>query len=132
MKARITWRGWPGHFICGYRCVFHLNTLIEYDEIRIVVSTVGLMLKDGWDKAKTWSGRFDTVGCDRYFETMAFHACRDGKFWDADVEREISFESKWEWELPDMEQQANDGHYAVVKEIVDKLESGETFSGEGA
>ncbi len=52
-----TERGWAGHFICSNRCRFRRNTLLAYNEIKIVVSSVGLMEIDG---------KFDTVGAGRH------------------------------------------------------------------
>jgi len=123
-KIKIYYRGWPGHFICGYRCVFHLNTLIEFGDIKVVVSTVGLMRKDGQVH------EYDTIGHNRHFETMAFHAKKDGKFWDADVTRQINFESEWAWESVEDEWKANKGHLAVVEELSNKLRSGQTLISE--
>jgi hypothetical protein len=76
MKAKITYRGWPGHFCMGHRCVFHLNTLIEFGEKRVVVSTVGDMRP---------TARIEEIGLDRYFETMAFYAVKEGKYWEANM-----------------------------------------------
>ena len=124
MEPKITYRGWPGHYCCGHRCVFHLNTLIEYGKKRIVISTVGLMLDPlNQDLNKI---KYREIGINRHFETMAFHAKKDGKFWDADVHKQIHFDSPWNWKLKD-ELKANDGHIKVVNEIVNKLKSGIMF-----
>jgi hypothetical protein len=123
-KAKVTYRGWPGHFICGARCVFHLNTLIEFRDTKVVVSTVGMMQDYSHPDFRN-KHVFDTVGLDRYYETMAFHAKRDGEFYDADVVREISFESEWAYSLLEDEWRANKGHWAVVEELASKLESGQ-------
>lgn len=37
----VTERGWAGHFAYGNFCNYHRNTLISYNEKKIVVSTVG-------------------------------------------------------------------------------------------
>lgn len=118
MKAKITFRGWSGHFICSYRCQFRLNTLIECGARKVVVSTVGRMLNaDGMT--------YGTIGADdRYFETMAFKAKRKQGFWDADVSRPVNFKSPWAWNKVDQEQEANDGHYRVVAELARKMERG--------
>jgi len=127
MKAKITYRGWPGHFICGDRCMFHLNTLIELRDVRVVVSTVGMMrdfhAPDGLNVAK-----YETIGHERYFETMAFHAERRGEFWDADAHREVRFESNWAYSSLSDEWKANKGHLAVVNEIATKLEAGQPLN----
>ena len=79
-------RGWAGHYICANRCRFRRNTLLTYNDIMIVVSSVGL-LKIG--------DSFDVIGLNRYFETMAFHADKDDKrYFDADVRKQISFDSE--------------------------------------
>lgn len=130
-KAKVSYRGWPGHFIGGARCVFHLNTLIEFRDTKIVVSTVGMMQDYSHPEFRK-KNVFDIVGFDRYYETMAFHAKRNGEFYDADVSREISFESEWAYSRIEDEWRANKGHWAVVDEIVSKLESGQPLSVEEA
>lgn len=84
MEIKQTERGWPGHFCCSERCVFHRNTLLQYGETRIVVSTVGDFLINPSDRDYT------TLGGGRYYETMIFHAENTGTPWDADVTREIT------------------------------------------
>src|SRR5574343_1056270 len=113
--VKRTERGWAGHFICAYRCRFRRNTLLECGEKRVVVSTVGMMASQTEDK-------FEPIGYNRYFETMAFHAHRDDdRYWDADVSRQIFFDSPWAICEIDADDKANDMHDNVVFEIIDKL-----------
>ena len=118
--VRRTERGWPGHFICAHLCIFHRNTLLEYGEARIVVSTVGMMR----DPLK--EGSFQEIGLNRYYETMAFHAkkCILDKYWDADVTREVNFQSPWYVEELGADDKANDMHENVVFEIINGLWEG--------
>lgn len=114
-----TERGWPGHFICANRCRFRRNTLLTYNDIRIVVSTVGLMELDG---------KFETIGHNRHFETKAFHADKnDKRYFDADVSKQVYFDSEWAIAEPNADDRANEMHEAVVLEITNKLLAGETF-----
>jgi hypothetical protein len=111
-------RGWAGHFICAHRCKFRRNTLLTRGDVRIVVSSVGLL--------PSFDGEgYSEIGFDRFFETMAFHAKHDGRYWDADTSREVGFEAPWFVGTVDADDIANDQHEAVVAEIVDRLESGE-------
>lgn len=118
MELIKTERGWGGHFICAYDCRFRRNTLLEYGDVRIVISTVGNYVF----KEKT-----DIIGHERYYETMAFHAKLDEIYWDADVQREVDFESQWAVRQIGIysDQEANDMHEAVVKEISNNLTEGE-------
>ena len=121
MDVKRTERGWAGHFICANRCRFRRNTLLEAGDIRIVVSTVGLM-EDPFS-----SDKFAPIGFERHFETMAFHAKHDGRYWDADVQRQVSFRSSWSIEDCNADDRANDMHEDVVAEIAERLEAGEQF-----
>ena len=114
-----TERGWAGHFICANRCRFRRNTLLAYNDIKIVVSSVGLMEIDG---------KFDTVGAGRHFETMAFHADKnDKRYFDADVSKQVYFDTDWSIAEVDADDKANEMHEAVVAEISTKLEQGYKF-----
>lgn len=116
-EVKVTFRGWPGHFICAHDCYFRLNTLLEYGDKKVVISTVGLLADPKKDK-------FMEIGLNRHFETMAFWAKFDGEFWDADVSKEIGFESPWRYDKVDMELKANEGHYKVIEELSTKLQDG--------
>lgn len=101
-----TERGWAGHFIGANRCRFRRNTLLTYNDIKIVVSSVGLMEIDG---------KFETVGAGRHFETMAFHSDpTDTRYYDANVSRQVYFDSEWAIAEPDADDKANEMHEAVI------------------
>lgn len=118
-KVETLERGWAGHFILCNKCGFRRNTLITYNDIMIVVSSVGLLEIDG---------EFHTVGAGRYFETMAFHANKnDTRYYDADVGKQIDFESDSAIAELDADDKANEMHETIVKEISDRLVNGETF-----
>ena len=119
MEIIRTERGWAGHFICANDCRFRRNTLLECGAIKIVVSTVGNLVLSPATKV-------ETIGYDRYYETMAFHSNKaDIRYHDADVSREVDFDSDRSIGLEDADDKANDMHEAVVAEITAKLEAGE-------
>ncbi len=113
--VKITERGWGGHFICANRCQFRRNTLIECGDTRIVVSTVGLM--------ENKEGGFEALTPYNYFETMAFHAVYDGRYWNADTSRSIKFDSPAGISEIDAGDLANDMHEAVVSELIAKIQA---------
>jgi hypothetical protein len=119
MKIKKTERGWAGHYICSYECLFTRNTLIEYGDKKWIVSTVGN--KYVYD-TETMDKLQDTIGHNRYYETMAFKSCND-EYDDIDVSRQISFNSNWA--INDMENKpdlrANKLHDDVVKELSIKI-----------
>lgn len=78
-EVKTTERGWASHFICSERCTFHRSTLIEYNGIEIVVSSVGAMFQNPLTDRQPI-----TIGADRYYETMVWYAKED-EFKDADV-----------------------------------------------
>lgn len=118
-----TERGWAGHFICAYRCLFRRNTLLECGETKVVVSTVGLLMKPAYDRISLDEMEFDTIGHERYYETKAFHSKGD-QFDDADVAEEIEFSSNWRIDRIDAELEANAMHKTVVEEIISMIENG--------
>ena len=118
MEVKRTERGWAGHFCCSYRCEYHRNTLLEYNGMKVVVSTVGRLRKD------MISGTYEDLGYKRYFETMAFMTKEDDKYNDADVDREIQFDAKWSLPSPDMELEADAMHEDVVTELSQRLVDG--------
>ena len=118
MYIEQTERGYAGHFICSHRCTFKRNTLLEYGDVRVVVSTVGNMRLDD---------KIEPIGCERYFETMAFKAQYDDPYWEADVSNQINFNSDWcisECKHKS-DKEADYMHERVVAEIKEKLLSGE-------
>ena len=119
-EVKRTERGWAGHFCCSSRCKFRRNTLIECDDIQIVVSTVGAMYND--------KGELEEIGLNRHYETMAFLVDkRTGPYKDADFSNEVAFESKGvlKWHKKGyVDNEANDMHEAVVNELTRCLEQG--------
>jgi len=125
-----TERGWAGHFICAQLCRFRRNTLLTYNDIRIVVSTVGLMENLLKGKGKGSDKSFSELGYGRYFETMAFFADpNDTRYYDADVSKVLPFDSPWAISTIDADDKANDMHEVVVAEITKRLENNEIDSG---
>lgn len=117
MQVKRTERGWAGHFIAAERCLFHRNTLLEYGDKKWIVSTVGRYFPP------SMGGKIDTIGHNRYFETMAFEAKEKNGYWECDVEKQIEFLSPWEIDhagyLADRE--ANEMHEQVVEELSKKI-----------
>lgn len=110
-NVKVTYRGWAGHLCVASKCLFHLNTLIECGDKAVIVSTVGEYRPDHT------KGEMETVGIDRFYETMVFAAKpkdADG-FIDIAVDQQLSYDGKWsyndEWE-------ANKGHLAAVEHFV--------------
>ena len=122
-EVKRTERGWAGHFCCSSRCLFRRNTLLEYENIKIVVSTVGLM-EDSINKDEEI--KFEEIAPNKYYETMAFYSnLKDKQYYDADVSKEISFGSKRAIDsYVDKDNEANEMHENVIKEIIENLKRG--------
>lgn len=131
--VKITERGWIGHFVGADKCKFRRNTLLEYNNgNKWVVSTVGAMPQSDiikkYPKFSSKNG-FETVGLNRYYETMAFEAKpitnQKGNiiYYDADFTKEIYFDSKWAISDCNFEtdKQANEMHDKVVEELIKKI-----------
>ena len=123
-EVNVIERGWAGHFILADRCLFRRKTLLEYKDKKWVVSTVGAY--------RTLENKIDNIGHRRWYETMAFEAKERLGYIEADVKKEVSFNSDWgiwgdSWEevlvncngTPD--NAANDMHDKVVSELIDKI-----------
>jgi hypothetical protein len=126
MKVKRTERGWAGHYICADQCLFRRNTLLEYKNLRIVISTVGAKEMPKGLKKIHPNKNFDTVGCNRYYETMVFKAKRVEKiYWDANINKEVQFDSPWQIDKINVksDKEANDMHEKIVDELSDKMKN---------
>lgn len=112
-----TERGWAAHFIDSRSCGFRRNTLLEYGEKRIIVSTIGNCCKslNGGDCVQ--------IGLDRYYETMAFIAVWEEPYWEIDVMKPVRFISPWKINMCERETdlEANRMHDNVVEELTNRL-----------
>jgi len=115
----ITERGWAGHFIFSDECKFRRNTLIEHDEQKFIVSTVGNRWSEGSIEPKE-------IGVDNYYETMVFHAGKIDNYIDVIDYEEIIMEGKSKITEMHIEadNEANVMHEDIVNEVVDKLLEG--------
>ena len=114
--VKRTERGWAGHFILGDRCLFRRNTLLEYGDRKWIVSTVGSLIT---------GKKIDTIGANRWYETMVFEAVLENGYLDADVSKQIDVSQDWgiwgnSWdevlkEHPHPDNDANDMHERIVK-----------------
>ena len=131
IKVTIEERGWPGHFISAASCLFRRNTLVTCGDIKWIVSTVGNMPAPmDLETLGIEKGQPMPIGANRYYETLVF-ASDDSEYNDADVSKQISFDSEWgiwgeTWEeventygTPDIA--ANKMHNIVVEEIKEKI-----------
>lgn len=117
-EIKTTERGWAGHFCAADDCKFRRNTLVEYGDVKIVVSTIGVWFL---------MGKIEKVGCNRYYETMAFHSCeKDTKYNDIDVEREVILDCKTQIDRfdEDTDNEANEMHDNAVKWVCEQLKKG--------
>ena len=130
-EVKRTERGWAGHYCCFRDFTFRRNTLLEYKDKKWVVSTVGSQICRYDLLPYCKAGDIMTIGANRWYETMAFESS-SGKYNDADVSKEIEFNSEWgiwgeTWkevmekcdQHPDLV--ANEMHEKVVKELMEKI-----------
>lgn len=87
-KIEVIERGWVGHFCKGDHCRFHRNTLLQYENKRLNVSTIGLLTIGGCV--------LPLDGKTRYFETRVFGVMKISGLWLADPDKELFVKSKTE------------------------------------
>jgi hypothetical protein len=114
-----TEQGWCGHHICGDRCMFRRNTLLEKDDVHIIVSTVGAA-RNPLSHGETYTH----IGPESYYETQSFHAKYDDPYWDTDVSRQVSVDAKWKIDTigRKSDKEANDMHEAYVEAMMQAIE----------
>jgi hypothetical protein len=119
-QLRRTERGFGGHFICASDCRYRRNTLLEYGDTRVVVSSVGNMVLNN---------KTEYLGINRrIYETMVFHAKYEKPYWEADTGRQIDFESDWAIHgkiKREHDLKADEIHEKVIEEISNKMVGGE-------
>lgn len=115
---RRTERGWAGHFWSAEKCLFRRNTLLELGDVKVVVSSVGMMYDFGLQC-------YSKIGLSSYYETMVFHAMLiHGVYWDADLERKISLRGGNRISSPYQDMLANDMHENAITEISRRMLEG--------
>ena len=115
-------RGWPGHYILGARCMFTRNTLVEYGEQKVVVSTVGMQLDIHTPPLGTV---YEEIAAGRYYETLSFAgALSNIDTVEADVSREVSTKLPWAIAEQFKNVEANIMHEATVVEVSALMEGG--------
>jgi hypothetical protein len=127
MEVKRTERGWPGHLCVWNSCLFRLNTLLEYGDKKIVVSTIGKYVNP--------EKKFDTIGLNRWYETMCFEGHEENGYIEADVTKEIPINQDWgiwgtTWEevlanYPKVDNKANQMHESIVQEMIKRLKGEE-------
>ena len=127
MEVKRTERGWAGHFIAADHCRFRRNTLLEYEDKKWIVSTVGCFFS-------LYNGSIDTIGYNRWYETMVFEGEMQDGYIDINVEKQIESDNDWgiwgdTWDevmktyhTPD--NAANDMHERIVDEMTEKIQKG--------
>jgi len=123
---KITYRGWCGHFILADRCLFRLNTLIEHNDIKVVVSTVGnLHSKDG---------AYEVIGVDRHYETACFRAMDDDQYLEIDAQKQLDYFDGFSIDdykdRTDYDNIANEMHERIVSQVVEDIKTGKLKGGE--
>ncbi len=117
-----TERGWAGHFIGASQCRFHLNTLLEKGDKKVVISTVGCYIPKSENSPRP-------IGCDRFYETFACRTRCDEEFIEADICKQLAFKSQWCISEPFKDNEANEMHEKVVQEFIKKMSKAKKMEG---
>lgn len=123
-NVRRTERGWAGHYILSDRCLFRRNTLLSFNDIKIVVSTIGNVVDIHHEQYPNVI-KIIPIGVNHYYETKVFHSkTKDEWYNDIDASKEIDFGSGGL--IFDMEKdvEANEMHELIVEQITIGLLSG--------
>lgn len=115
--------GWPAHYCCATRCVFHRTTILSCGENYVVVSTVGRFVPSPIE------GAAEPIGAGYFYETGVFRGYRSGPYVEAATTEKIPFRSTRSITSnpdhhPTADFEANTMHEAVVEEISAKLLAG--------
>lgn len=123
-NVKVTERGWAGHLIIAKYCLFRRNTLLEYNDKKWIVSTVG-------NYRNPLTKRTEEIGLCRWYETMAFEGVESNGHIDADVSHKIPFETESgifgdtleeiRDKYPYVDNVINEMHDNVVAELIEKI-----------
>lgn len=114
-----TERGWAGHYWNSDKCNFRRNTLLEYNDKKIVVSTIG-----NYNRPDTIE--MQEVDIATHYETKAFIA-DNSVYNDSDTSQELYFDNKCRININNYDDSvtldilANNMHEDVVNEMIDRL-----------
>lgn len=117
MEVKRTERGWREHLMPS-NCQFRRNTLIEFNNTKVVVYTTGAMKNM---VSPTVFTRYLEIAPGRHYETHAFIARLEDEYFVADLSKEIKIKHINYIAKLDAAPRANNMHEAVVNEITDRL-----------
>ena len=122
-EIKRTERGWCGYVRGHQYCLFRRNTLIEYDNKKIVVATLGNYINP-------FEYRNTPIHDDVWYQTIAGYAVENNGYWEIDGNKQILIKSEHilqgtEEEMfdnyPLIDQTANDMHEKVIEEMMDLI-----------
>lgn len=123
-EVKRTDRGWAGHLCVANSCRYHRNTLLEFGDKKIVISTVGHYVNS--------DRKIDTIGLNRWYETMCFEGIEENGYIEADIHNEIPIDQEWgiwgdSWQevldkYPLVDNQADKMHESIVAEMIEKIQ----------